>query len=82
MNNVNNDLIHKKPVLVDVVPGQKIAWCSCGYSADQIHCDGSHRAHGMRPVVQEFTEAKKVALCGCKLTGNAPFCDGSHSKLS
>ncbi|PJA95818.1 MAG: hypothetical protein CO129_09635 [Ignavibacteriales bacterium CG_4_9_14_3_um_filter_34_10] len=32
----------KSPYMVDVEPG-KYWWCSCGKSAMQPFCDGSHR---------------------------------------
>ncbi|MBI4348255.1 MAG: CDGSH iron-sulfur domain-containing protein [Elusimicrobia bacterium] len=72
----------KAPYVKDETPGTK-AWCSCGHSANQPYCDGSHARNntGMRPVIENLTEAKKVAWCGCKRTGTPPFCDGTHRKL-
>ena len=55
-------------------------WCSCGKSANQPFCDGSHKDTGLTPVALELTEKTQVALCGCKRTANAPYCDGSHAK--
>ena len=72
----------KAPYVVDEKPG-KMAWCSCGHSAKQPYCDGSHSRlnTGMAPVIVEITEAKRVAWCGFKHSAAKPFCDGSHKKL-
>ncbi len=74
--------IQKAPYVKDETPGRK-AWCSCGESAKQPYCDGSHKAKntGKTPLIVEITEAKKVAWCGCKQSKNGAFCDGTHSKL-
>ncbi|MBI4423101.1 MAG: CDGSH iron-sulfur domain-containing protein [Elusimicrobia bacterium] len=72
----------KAPYVKDEPAGTK-AWCSCGHSANQPYCDGSHArlGTGMRPVTANIDAPKKVAWCGCKRTGTPPFCDGSHKKL-
>ncbi len=53
-------------------------WCSCGLSASQPFCDGSHKDTGFTPVRYEAKEDAKVFFCGCKATANKPLCDGSH----
>jgi CDGSH-type Zn-finger protein len=53
-------------------------WCSCGLSASQPFCDGSHKDTGFTPVRYEATEDAKLFFCGCKATKNQPLCDGSH----
>ncbi len=70
----------KKPFVLDMQPGTYF-WCSCGKSAKQPFCDGSHKGTSFRPVKTEIPEPKKVAWCGCKKSSNAPFCDGAHTKL-
>lgn len=70
----------KKPFVLDMEPGTYF-WCSCGKSAKQPFCDGSHKGTSFRPVKTEIPEPKKVAWCGCKKSSNAPFCDGAHTKL-
>lgn len=75
------DVPQKSPYVLDTEPG-KYAWCSCGKSAKQPFCDGSHKASGLTPHIIEITESKKVAWCGCKHSSNQPFCDGSHNDLS
>ncbi|MEQ8768255.1 MAG: CDGSH iron-sulfur domain-containing protein [Planctomycetota bacterium] len=74
------EIPQKMPFVVDVEPGN-YAWCSCGRSASQPYCDGSHKGSGFTPVVEKIEESKKVAWCGCKRSGTPPFCDGSHSRL-
>jgi CDGSH-type Zn-finger protein len=75
-------ITQKAPYVMDLKPG-KYYWCTCGQSAAQPFCDGSHARlnTGMTPVEITLTETKKVALCGCKKTANPPYCDGSHTKL-
>ena len=57
-------------------------WCSCGKSANQPFCDGSHKDTELTPVSFELTEKAQVSLCGCKYTKKAPYCDGSHNNLA
>ena len=77
----NPKIAQKAPYPVDVEEGKTYFWCTCGRSAKQPFCDGSHKDSGMAP--QKFTAdaSKKVYFCGCKASANAPFCDGSHSRL-
>jgi len=56
-------------------------FCTCGASAGQPFCDGSHKGSGFSPLKVDLTEAKTVAWCGCKHSKNLPYCDGSHSRL-
>lgn len=70
----------KAPFVEKLQPG-KYAWCSCGHSAKQPYCDGSHKGTGYTPVIEEIKEEKTVAWCGCKKTGNKPYCDGTHRNL-
>lgn len=73
-------IAQRSPIRVEEEPGVKF-WCSCGLSAKQPYCDGSHKGSGMAPVKVEIPEKKTVAWCGCKHTANAPFCDGAHKNL-
>jgi CDGSH-type Zn-finger protein len=70
----------KGPYVLDVEAGTYY-FCTCGKSAKQPFCDGSHKGSSFVPKKVEITEAKKVAFCGCKHSGNGAFCDGSHAKL-
>lgn len=71
----------KAPIPVEVEAGKTYYWCSCGRSAKQPFCDGSHKDTGMNPTPFKAEEDGKVFFCTCKATANAPRCDGSHAKL-
>ena len=77
---------HRKPIKVDLVPGQEYLWCSCGLSKNQPFCDKSHiKTFGnFKPL--KFTwdgPAQSVNLCACKFNKDesGPRCDGSHNKV-
>ena len=71
------------PFVQDMQPGS-YHWCSCGESAKQPFCDGSHKRlnTGKSPVAVTIDAAKKVAWCGCKESKNGAFCDGTHRTLT
>ena len=62
-------IAQKSPYVKDIEPGT-YAWCSCGLSANQPYCDGSHKGTAFTPTIEEVTKAKKVAWCGCKNSSN------------
>lgn len=64
-----------------VKAGRRYLWCSCGRSASQPFCDGSHAGTGFLPVAFKAERDEDVIFCGCKHTGTGPFCDGTHSNL-
>jgi CDGSH-type Zn-finger protein len=72
----------KGPYMMEMQEG-KYYWCSCGHSAGQPFCDGSHERleTGMTPVEVEVKYPKTVAWCGCKHSKKGPYCDGEHNKL-
>jgi CDGSH-type Zn-finger protein len=70
----------KEPAVLELEAGTYY-WCSCGKSANQPFCDGSHKGSDFTPQVIEITEKKTVALCQCKHSKNGAFCDGSHKQL-
>ena len=74
-------IAQKAPYPVDVDEGKTYFWCTCGRSARQPFCDGSHKDTGLAPLKYTAEKTGKVFFCGCKHTGNRPLCDGSHSKL-
>lgn len=68
------------PYEVEVKAGYTYYWCTCGKSADQPFCDGSHQGSKFEPLAYTAPEDASVWLCGCKRTGRPPFCDGSHNR--
>ncbi|WP_005037910.1 CDGSH iron-sulfur domain-containing protein [Holophaga foetida] len=70
----------RQPVVLDLEPGTYY-WCSCGNSAKQPFCDGSHKGGDFQPLKFEVGKAAKKALCLCKHTEKAPYCDGAHNKV-
>jgi len=73
-------IVQKSPFVMDEKAGKK-AFCSCGLSANNPYCDGSHKGSGFSPEIVEITEDKKVAWCGCKHSKKGAFCDGTHKSL-
>lgn len=67
-----------QPMPIEVEEGKDYFWCSCGQSAKQPFCDGSHKGTEFKPVKHTAEKNGKVFFCGCKKTHNAPLCDGSH----
>ena len=74
-------IAQKGPYPVDVEAGKSYFWCSCGLSANQPFCDGSHKVTDITPVKFEATETTTVYFCGCKHSAGPPLCDGSHKLL-
>ncbi len=74
-------IAQKEPYEKVLEPGDKYWWCSCGRSAGQPFCDGSHSGTGHLPVQVISPDKNPVYLCGCKATKNGPYCDGSHRAL-
>jgi CDGSH-type Zn-finger protein len=71
----------KKPVEVSLTAGQEVWFCTCGQSAKQPFCDGSHKGSEFRPLAHRPEKTGTAWFCQCKHTKKAPFCDGSHGKL-
>ena len=69
-----------RPVVLELEPGKSYWWCSCGRSAGQPFCDGSHKGTEFTPLETKVEERKSYALCQCKRTATVPWCDGSHAK--
>lgn len=69
------------PLPVELVAGQKYAWCTCGESSKQPLCDGSHKGGSFTPKVFVAEETKTAYMCTCKMTKNPGFCDGTHKNL-
>ena len=71
----------KEPFSMELVEGQKYAWCACGRSNKQPFCDGSHKGTDIKPVVFAAEISGLASLCGCKWSDNAPYCNGRHKDL-
>ena len=67
------------PFSVTLGPGS-YSWCSCGNSAKEPFCDGSHKGTGKEPVAFTITNKEQVVLCACRRTKKPPFCDGTHAR--
>lgn len=74
-------IAQKAPYPVDVEKDKTYYYCTCGKSAGQPFCDGSHKGSDFEPTVYTAEESKTVYFCGCKASKGAPFCDGSHEQL-
>ncbi len=71
-----------KPVAVELEAGQEYHFCTCGRSASQPFCDGSHAGTAFTPRSFVAESDGEAWLCRCKHTADAPFCDGSHKRFS
>lgn len=70
-----------RPTAVELKKGEKYYYCTCGRSANQPFCDGSHKGTGFTPKAFKAEETGEAYLCRCKQTGNPPFCDGTHKRV-
>lgn len=71
----------KQPIEVQLEAGKSYWWCSCGKSAKQPFCDGSHQGGAFTPLEYKAEKSGSAWLCACKQTTNAPLCDGKHKQL-
>ena len=71
----------KGPYQVILEEGRAYFWCTCGRSAKQPFCDGSHKETGLLPFRFVAETSGMFNLCGCKGTDDKPFCDGTHNML-
>jgi CDGSH-type Zn-finger protein len=74
-------IAQKAPFPVEVTAGKSYFWCTCGRSAKQPFCDGSHKGSDFAPMKWTAEEDGRVFFCGCKRTEGRPLCDGSHKAL-
>jgi CDGSH-type Zn-finger protein len=71
----------KAPYAMTIENGKTYYWCSCGQSANQPYCDGSHKGSEFAPKPYRADKDGTAYFCGCKVSKNAPLCDGSHAAL-
>ena len=74
-------IAQKAPFKTDVESGKTYFWCSCGKSAKQPFCDGSHKGTDHTPEKYVAEKDGAIFFCGCKHSGKGALCDGSHNKL-
>lgn len=67
------------PIAINVEAGKIYWWCSCGRSASQPWCDGTHKGSDRVPVKYTATRTGQVWFCVCKKSASPPLCDGSHN---
>ena len=79
--NENPTIAGRAPIAVDVEAGKDYYWCTCGNSAKQPFCDGTHKGSSFAPMKFTAPETKTAYFCTCKQTRNGPLCDGSHKAL-
>ncbi len=75
------EIAQRGPYAVEVKAGRHYFWCSCGRSAKQPFCDGSHQGSEFAPTKYSAEKDGKLFFCGCKRSGKPPLCDGSHQSL-
>jgi CDGSH-type Zn-finger protein len=74
-------IAQKSPFAIEVEAGKSYWWCSCGKSATQPFCDGSHKDSDFSPVEYKADKSEAVYFCGCKHSANGVMCDGTHKKF-
>ncbi len=74
-------IAQKSPFAIEVEAGKSYWWCSCGKSATQPFCDGSHKGSDFSPVEYKADKSEAAYFCGCKHSANGVMCDGSHKEL-
>ena len=57
-------------IAVEVEKDKSYYWCSCGKSAKQPFCDGSHKGTEFTPLAYKASETKRMFFCACKKTDN------------
>ena len=79
-------IAQKSPYPVEVEAGKTYWFCSCGLSATQPFCDGSHKGSGFAPKQYVAMASETVYFCGCKqshkvVSCDGIMCDGTHNTL-
>lgn len=80
-SDLSAEVARYKPYYYRLIAGKRYAWCSCGRSATQPFCDGSHQGTSLKPLPVRAEHSQEVLFCGCKQTKTPPFCDGTHTRL-
>lgn len=69
------------PIAVELEADREYHFCTCGRSASQPFCDGSHAGSGFEPLAFTPRDPGEAWLCRCKHSADAPYCDGSHQRF-
>ena len=82
----------KKPIIRNhgpysikgLIEGKKYVYCTCGLSAKDPFCDGSHKGTKFKKIKFRATADKIHLLCGCKQNKGKKnvYCDGTHNQCS
>ena len=56
----------KEPFAIEVEAGKKYFWCTCGRSAKQPFCDGSHKDTGFTPLMGKQKAAARSIFAAAK----------------
>jgi len=78
----NAVIADNKPSKATLTKGEEYYFCTCGKSAGQPFCDGSHAGTNFSPKPFKAEEDGDAYLCACKQSANFPFCDGTHKKFT
>lgn len=71
----------KAPYVTDVEEGKTYYYCTCGKSAKQPFCDGSHKGSAFTARAWTAEKTGKAYFCGCRTSKNSPLCDGAHKEF-
>ncbi len=74
-------IAQKAPYAIEVEAGKSYWYCTCGKSAQQPFCDGSHQGSEFVPTEFKAEKSETIYFCGCKNSGNGVTCDGTHLNL-
>ncbi len=77
---MKGQIVQRGPLAVELEEGKTYYWCSCGGSARQPFCDGTHQGSAFSPKPYIAAKTGTAYFCACKQTDSAPLCDGSHAK--
>ncbi len=75
-------IANNRPAKVELEKDQDYYFCTCGKSANQPFCDGSHAGSSFKPKKFTADDSGAQYLCACKHSANLPFCDGTHKDFS
>jgi len=71
----------KKPYVVEVEEGKTYYYCTCGKSAKQPFCDGTHKDTKFSAQAWTAEKTGSAYFCGCRTSKKGPLCDGAHKDL-